>query len=609
MCGIIGIISQNDVVSPVLEGLKRLEYRGYDSAGIAAVNEANTPIYRVRAKGKLVELEKAVTSEKLVGRTAIGHTRWATHGAPTIINAHPHISENIAVVHNGIIENFLELRRELTAEGSVFVTETDTEVIPNLLQKYIREGLSPKEAIQKTVERLEGAFAIGVIFSGHEDVLFGARQGSPLAIGYGDNEMYLASDALALAPFTRTITYLEEGDIAMLTTNSVEIFDRSGNIVVREKKEVATEDVLIAKEHHEHYMLKEIYEQPSVVGTALKGYYHPVDGHICLPDFSFDLKDIEEINIVACGTSYYSGMVAEYWLEQMAKVPVSVDIASEFRYRRPVLKKGGLTIVISQSGETADTLAAMRYAKEHGQYALAFVNVGTSTMAREADAVLELHAGPEIGVASTKAFTAQLMALACFTLALGVSKGNISHLEESNLSVSLSEISSRMQAVLTHDDAIRALCQQLTNVSNVVYIGRGLSYPLALEGALKLKEITYLPAEATAAGELKHGPIALIDDKTPIIAIAPSDELFEKTAGNINEVAARGGKIILLSDKKGIDKLGSIVQTAIEMPQADPFATPILYAIPIQLIAYHVALAKGTDVDMPRNLAKSVTVE
>lgn len=609
MCGIVGIVSQRNIVNALVSGLKRLEYRGYDSAGIAVAEEGSAHITRVRAEGKLAALEAAVADEKPQGCTGIGHTRWATHGAPTLVNAHPHISENIAVVHNGIIENFLALRQELEAEGAVFVTDTDTEVIPHLLLTYVRAGMHLKEAMQQTISRLEGAFAIAAIVSGHEDILLAARKGSPLAIGYGKGEMYLASDALALAPFTRTITYLEEGDIALLTIDSVEIFDQNGATQQRAKKEVATEDVLVAKEHFDHYMLKEIYEQPTVIGSALKSYYHALEGKVYLPELPFDLATLEEINIVACGTSYYAGMVAEYWLEQMAQVPVNVDIASEFRYRQPVLKQGGLTLLISQSGETADTLAAMRYAKAHGQHTLAFVNVKTSTMAREADAMLELHAGPEIGVASTKAFTAQLMALACFTLATAAKRQTIAVEQEAALTASLSAMSSRMLHVLQHDEAIRALCKQLNHVSNVIYIGRGLSYPLALEGALKLKEITYLPSEATAAGELKHGPIALIDDKTPVIALAPSDALFEKTVGNVNEVAARGGKIVLLSDKRGIERLGNIAWKTIELPEVDPFAAPILYAIPIQLIAYHMAVAKGTDVDMPRNLAKSVTVE
>lgn len=609
MCGIIGIISNNDVVGDILGGLVRLEYRGYDSAGIAVTNSDNSPISRVRAKGKISELKKEISISSVVGTTGIGHTRWATHGAPTKINAHPHISENIAVVHNGIIENFMELRSELEKEGAEFFTETDTEVIPNLLRKYMAEGCEPKQAVISTVARLKGAFAIGIVFAEYGDILIAAKQGSPLAVGYGDGEMYLGSDALALASLTRDISYLEDGDIAVLTTDNIDLFDSKGVAVSREKKHIAVGDMLSAKGHYRHYMLKEIYEQPTVIGATLKSCYHPVTGTVVLPELPFDINILEEINIVACGTSYYAGMVAKYWIEQLARVPVNIDIASEFRYRKPILRKGGLTIVISQSGETADTLAALKYAKSEGQHTLAIVNVETSTMAREADALMETHAGPEIGVASTKAFTTQLVSLACFALALAVSKETISEAQAAGLSYSLSEISSRALEVLNHDEAIRELSHELANAQDVLYMGRGVSYPIALEGALKLKEISYIHAEATAAGELKHGPIALIDDNTPVIAIAPSDDLFDKTAGNINEVAARGGKIILLSDAKGIEKLKDVVYASIELPEADPFASPILYAIPVQLIAYHVAVIKGTDVDQPRNLAKSVTVE
>ncbi len=609
MCGIIGIISNEDVVENLIDGLKRLEYRGYDSAGIAIIQSDKSPIAQVRAKGKISELEKEVEKISVAGITGIGHTRWATHGAPTIINAHPHISENIAVVHNGIIENFLELRNELEKDRVKFVTETDTEVIPNLLQKYIKEGCPPKEAVIATVKRLKGAFAIGIIFSEHDDLMIAAKQGSPLAVGYGEGEMYIGSDALALAPLTKTIAYLEDGDIAILTTKTIDIFNVNGEVVEREKKHIAVGDLSAAKGHYRHYMLKEIYEQPTVIGAALKSYYHPVTGEVIMPEFPFNLEELQEINIVACGTSFFAAMTAKYWIEQLARIPVNIDIASEFRYRKPILRKNGLTIAISQSGETADTLAAMKYAKHEGHHTLAIVNVNTSTMAREADAMLETHAGPEIGVASTKAFTTQLITLACFTLALAIKKNTISKEQEADLSYSLAEISSLTLEVLNHDESIKELSHELANAKDILYIGRGLSYPIALEGALKLKEISYIHAEATAAGELKHGSIALVDENTPIVAIAPSDELFEKTAGNINEVAARGGKIILLSDKKGIDKLKDIVHKTIELPMANPFASPILYAIPIQLISYHVGVVKGTDVDQPRNLAKSVTVE
>ena len=607
MCGIIGIISNHDVVERLLSSLKRLEYRGYDSAGIAVQSQSAKKILRVRAQGKIRNLEDATRKEQPSGTAGIGHTRWATHGIPTVINAHPHISENIAVVHNGIIENFLEIRTELEKEGFKFVTQTDTEVIPNLLQKYIKAGKTPKDAMIETINRLKGAYAIGAIFSGNKDMMLVAKKGSPLAIGYGEDEMFIASDALA--PLTSRICYLEDGDIAVLQTGSAELFDSQGNDVTRDIKTVSTEDIMVDKDHYDHYMLKEIYEQPTVIGANLKSYYNPLTGRINLPELAFDLKSITSINIVACGTSYYTAMVAKYWIEKLAKVTTNIDIASEFRYRSPILEENGLTIVISQSGETADTLAAMRFAKENGQHTLALVNVNSSSMAREADSVLETYAGPEIGVASTKAFTTQLMSMACFTLALAESKNSISEEEEASLSYSLSQMSSRIIDIFHHDKAIADLSKELISSSYIIYIGRGLTYPLALEGALKLKEITYIPAEANAAGELKHGPIALVDDSIPIIAIAPSDELFEKTAANINEVVARGGKVILLSDKKGINHLKHIVYKTIELPEADPFATPILYSIPIQLIAYYTALAKGTNIDQPRNLAKSVTVE
>lgn len=610
MCGIIGIVSNEDVVQRLISGLERLEYRGYDSAGIAVKSKnSNDNIKRVRAEGKIVNLKKATQDVNPQGEIGIGHTRWATHGVPTVTNAHPHICENIAVVHNGIIENYVEIRKELEGKGYKFFTETDTEVIPYLLQNFFKQGMNPKQAIIATTKRLKGAYAIGAIFSGKENLLLIAKQGSPLAIGYGNGEMFVASDAIALASLSSKICYLDDGDVAILDSSSATIFDEEGNEIKRDIKQIATQDIMVNKEHYDHYMLKEIYEQPTVIADNLKSFYNPITGEINLPKFPFKLSEIESINIVACGTSYYSGMVAKYWIEQIAKTSVNVDIASEFRYRSPVLQKGGLTIVISQSGETADTLAAMQYAKQNGQYTLALVNVNTSTMAREADVYLETYAGPEIGVASTKAFTTQLMSMACFTLALADSKRCISPVQEAQLSYSLSQMSSRMVEIFHHDKSISQLAKELMKAPHIIYIGRGLTFPLALEGALKLKEITYIPAEANAAGELKHGPIALVDDSIPIIAIAPSDELFEKTASNINEVVARGGKVILLSDAKGIEKLKDIVYKTIKLPEADPFATPILYSIPIQLIAYYVAVAKGTNVDQPRNLAKSVTVE
>ncbi len=607
MCGIIGILSKKTVAQKLIDGLKRLEYRGYDSAGIATIDK--NQLHRLRAEGKISKLEELYKAQNISGSVGIGHTRWATHGAPITRNAHPHAEENIAVVHNGIIENFLELREELESEGYVFETETDTEVIPKLIHRYLRKNNNLVKAVQKAIKRLNGAFALGIIDVDNPNIMFAAKQGSPLAIGYGDGEMYLGSDAVALAPLTNTISYLNEGDIAQITCDDVVVFDKENNIVKREKVHIAPADMQTAKGHYRHYMLKEIYEQPTVIGTTLNAYYHPVTGDISLPKLPFKLKNIPKITIIACGTSYYAASVAKYWIEQTALVPVEIDIASEFRYRKPILSPGGMMVVISQSGETADTLAALRYGKEHGQHSVAILNVAQSTMAREADAFIQTLAGPEIGVASTKAFTTQLIALACLTLAIAQEKKTITAEEEQRLGSSLSEISSRALEVLNHDEAIQNLSHELAGAKDILYIGRGTSYPIAQEGALKLKEISYIHAEATAAGELKHGPISLVDENVPIIAIAPSDDLFEKTASNIREIAARGGKIILLSDKKGIKSLKDVAYTTIELPKAEPFATPILYAIPIQLIAYHVAVAKGTDVDQPRNLAKSVTVE
>ncbi len=607
MCGIIGIVGNQNVTNRLIQSLKRLEYRGYDSAGIAIHDGSD--IQRQRAKGKIAALEDVVTENPVNGNLGIGHTRWATHGAPTIHNAHPHATDSVSLVHNGIIENFLILRNELKDAGYEFYTDTDTEVIPNLITFYLKEGLSPIDAVKKAVSRLKGAFALGIIFNDHADLMIAARKGSPLAIGYGEGEMYLGSDALALAHLSTRLCYLEDGDVAILTNNSCEIFDENNAIVERTVTIVPSMSSASEKGNHKHYMIKEIYEQPSVIGTTLKRFYHPVTGEISLPKMNFDLKDVSKITIVACGTSYYAGMVCKYWLEQIAQISVDMDVASEFRYREPIMEEGGVMIVISQSGETADTLAALRYAKEQKQHTIAIVNVDASSMEREADVVLRTYAGPEIGVASTKAFTTQLVTLACFTLELARQRGKIDAKREKALAVSLSEVSSRAVEVLHHEAKIKEIATYVANARDVIYIGRGSSYPIALEGALKLKEISYIHAEATAAGELKHGPIALIDDNVPIIAIAPSDHLFEKTAGNIQEVAARGGKVILLSDKEGIASLDHIIHDSIELPVAQSFSTPILYAIPIQLLAYHVAVMKGTDVDQPRNLAKSVTVE
>ena len=607
MCGIIGAITTDPVCPVLVEGLRRLEYRGYDSAGVATV--VNGGIERRRAEGKLANLEALLSAEPLPGAIGIGHTRWATHGAPTERNAHPHATADVAVVHNGIIENFRELRDELTAAGHAFATETDSEVIAHLISDNLGRGMAPLEATQAALARLEGAFALGVVFAGQHDLLIGARRGSPLCVGWGEGEMYLGSDALALAPLSERISYLEEGDCAALDRSGAVVHDREGTRVERPVRATAHSGALIGKGNHRHYMAKEIHEQPSVIGETLNAFFDPVDRAIRLPELPFDLAAVPRITVLACGTSYYAALVAKYWFERIAKVAVEVDIASEFRYRAAPMTKGGLTLVISQSGETADTLAALRFARAQGQHTAAIVNVPESSIARKADAVLGLHAGPEVGVASTKAFTCQLVTLACAVIATARARGAIGGQDEATLSRAIAEVPARAAEVLNHDEALRALAHELVEARDVLYIGRGASYPIALEGALKLKEISYLHAEGFAAGELKHGPIALIDETVPVIVIAPSDDLFEKTASNMEEVIARGGRVIFLSDAKGIAALGELARASIELPAVHPFVAPILYAIPVQLLAYHTAVLKGTDVDQPRNLAKSVTVE
>ena len=606
MCGIIGIISSKSVVSRVVEGLKRLEYRGYDSAGVAVVTAGQ--IERCRAEGKLINLEEKTLKSKIEGLVGIGHTRWATHGAPNETNAHPHATDKVAVVHNGIIENYQELKAELVKQGAKFLSQTDTEVVPHLITYYLKQGLKPLEAVQKSVERLHGAYALGIIFADAPDVLIGARKGSPLAVGYGKGESFLGSDAIALSALTGQVAYLEEGDVTFLTKEKIEIFDAAGKIVKRDIKTVQMGSA-VDKENFPHYMLKEIYEQPEVLGTVLKQYCDASLGTIKLPEFSFDLSKITKVTLVACGTSYYSGFIARYWMEQLAKVSVEVEFASEFRYRQAVMVPGELALFISQSGETADTLAALRYAKAQGQHCVSIVNVPESTMARESELVLPIYAGPEIGVASTKAFTAQLMVLACFTIALAEAKGQLNAEEAKKQTYALSHVPAQIVEILEQDALITKVAQGVAKARDAIYIGRGTAYGLAMEGALKLKEISYIHAEALAAGELKHGTIALIDRKVPVIAIAPLDNLFEKTASNIEEVAARGGKILLLSSKKGTKRLKKISWKTIEMPETSALTMPMVYALPIQLVAYHAAVAKGTDVDQPRNLAKSVTVE
>ena len=607
MCGIIGIIGKDDVAERLVEGLRRLEYRGYDSAGVATVFEGS--IERRRAEGKLANLVKELANNPLPGTTGIAHTRWATHGAPTTSNAHPHATREVALVHNGIIENFKPLREELTSRGRRFDSETDTEVVAHLVSELVERGASPKDAVAQVLPRLHGAFALAILFRSHPGMLIGARLGSPLVVGYGEGETYLGSDALALAPLTQRIAYLEEGDWVVITAEGAEIFDKDNNPVERPITISGVTGELISKGNHRHYMLKEIYEQPVVVAQTLKSYLQRMDDRVSLPIPDFDLGAIRRVTIVACGTSYYAGMVAKYWVEQFARVPVDIDVASEFRYRAPVMEDGGLMIVISQSGETADTLAALRHARAEGQKIAAVVNVPTSTMAREADLLLPTHAGPEIGVASTKAFTCQLAVLAAFAANLARAKGRLDEKAEKELVRHLAEAPAALNGALAYDESIEGMAHLIAGARDVLYLGRGPDYPLALEGALKLKEISYIHAEGYAAGEMKHGPIALIDDKVPVIVLAPSGPLFEKTVSNMQEVQARGGKVVLVSDYDGVQAAGEGCIATITMPKVHPLIAPMVYAVPVQLLAYHVAVAKGTDVDQPRNLAKSVTVE
>ena len=607
MCGIIGVIG-NDAAAPLLlDGLKRLAYRGYDSAGIATI--VNGHIDRRRAEGKIDNLATLLDGDPLPGVVGIGHTRWATHGAPTTRNAHPHVAGPVAVVHNGIIENFQRLRDELSAEGCVFETDTDTEVVAHLVTQNMTRGMAPVEAAAAMLGRLDGAFALGILFNGEDGLIVGARRGSPLAIGYGDGEMFLGSDAMALAPLTKRIAYLEEGDWVELRRDGAVIHSSDDTVVERKIHITAQSGAVVGKDNYQHFMLKEIYEQPGVLGETLNSFYQPVSGDVELPDLPFDLATLPKIIIVACGTAFYAGLVARFWLEKIARIPVDIDIASEFRYREAPLPEGGMALFISQSGETADTLAALRYCRAQGQHIVSLLNNDESTMARESDVVLRTLAGPEIGVASTKAFTTQLMALACLTLTCARARGAIDHDEEARLSAALAEVPSRAAEVLNHDDRLRELAHDAAKADTVLYIGRGTGYAIAMEGALKLKELSYIHAEGFAAGELKHGPIALIEEGVPVIVVAPSDELFEKTASNMQEVIARGATVVFLSDAQGVGRLGDLAAATIELPTVDPFVAPILYAIPVQLLAYHVAVIKGTDVDQPRNLAKSVTVE
>lgn len=607
MCGIVGILGKEDVAERLLDGLRRLEYRGYDSAGVATVHDG--VIDRRRASGKLVNLARELAANPLPGDVGIAHTRWATHGGPTTNNAHPHATDHVAVVHNGIIENFKSLREELIARGRVFTSETDTEVVAHLVSEKVEAGLAPAEAVREILPRLHGAFALAILFRDYPDMLIGARLGSPLVVGYGDGETYLGSDALALAPLTQRIAYLEEGDWVVCTRDSAEVFDRDNTPVERAVTISGVTGALIDKGNHRHFMQKEIYEQPIVVAQTLRAYLQRMEDRVTLPIPDYDLSSIKRVTIVACGTSFYAGMVAKYWFEQFARVPVDLDVASEFRYRTPVMEPGGLMIAISQSGETADTLAALRHARSEAQTIAAVVNVPTSTMAREADLLLPTHAGPEIGVASTKAFTCQLAVLAALAANLARAKGRLTPADEKAIVKHLAQAPAALNAALAYDEAIEAMAGAVAGARDVLYLGRGTDYPLALEGALKLKEISYIHAEGYAAGEMKHGPIALIDENVPVIVIAPSGPLFDKTVSNMQEVQARGGKVVLISDYDGVEAAGEGCLATITMPKVHPLIAPLVYAVPVQLLAYHVAVAKGTDVDQPRNLAKSVTVE
>ncbi|AXS40493.1 glutamine--fructose-6-phosphate transaminase (isomerizing) [Breoghania sp. L-A4] len=608
MCGIVGILGREPVAPLLVDALKRLEYRGYDSAGVATLEAGQ--LMRLRAEGKLRNLEAKLPGAGLMGHSGIGHTRWATHGAPTERNAHPHKAAGVSIVHNGIIENFAELRTELEQTGVVFETETDTEVVGHLVAAGLKAGLEPAPAVQQALVRLEGAFALAILFEGHDDLLIGARRGNPLAVGYGDGEMYLGSDAIALSPFTSRIAYLEDGDWVVVTREGAVIRDESGAVVDRPIQISSMSRSLVEKGNYRHFMAKEIHEQPEVVSHTLAHYLDLSRMETRLPNgLPFDFKDLDRVVITACGTAYYAGLVAKYWFEKLARLPVDIDIASEFRYRETPLKPGGLAVFISQSGETADTLASLRYCRSQGQHIASVVNVLESTIARESDVVLPTLAGPEIGVASTKAFTCQLAVLASLAVAAGRARGVLDAEDEARLVRALSEIPKFMVEALKLEPETEILARTLAKASDVLYLGRGSSFPIAMEGALKLKEISYIHAEGYAAGELKHGPIALIDETMPVIVIAPHDRIFEKTVSNMQEVAARGGRIILITDEDGAKAASVASMETLVLPQMPATIAPIVNAIPIQLLAYHTAVFMGTDVDQPRNLAKSVTVE
>ncbi|MFC4353187.1 glutamine--fructose-6-phosphate transaminase (isomerizing) [Fodinicurvata halophila] len=607
MCGIIGILGNKAVTPLLMDALKRLEYRGYDSAGVATL--LNGRIDRRRAEGKIVNLEGVIDEQPLGGTVGIGHTRWATHGRPTESNAHPHANTEVAVVHNGIIENFRALRKELEAAGHSFETETDTEVVVHLVTDYLNSQKSPEEAVAATLKRLHGAFALAIIFAGRHDLMIGARRGSPLALGYGDGELYLGSDSLALAPLTDRICFLEEGDWVVLHKDEAKIYDQEDRPVDRPVTRTVMSGAMIGKGSYRHFMQKEIFEQPVVIGDTLQSYVDPLSRRVTLPEMPFDFAQIPRLTASACGTAYYAGLIGKYWFEQMARLPMDIDIASEFRYREAPLPENGAALFISQSGETIDTLSALRYTRQEKQHILSIVNQPESAIARESDVALQTLAGPEIGVASTKAFTTQLVVLACLALAAGRARGSLSSEREAELTSALIEVPAQASYFLEREAQLIDIANEMADASDILYMGRGSMYPLALEGALKFKEISYLHAEGYAAGELKHGAMALIDEHVPIVVCAPSGPLFDKTAGNIQEVIARGGRVVLISDSQGIEAIGEGVTHAVEVPEVSPFVAPILYALPLQLLAYHTASIKGTDVDQPRNLAKSVTVE
>ncbi len=605
MCGIVGILGKQPVALSIVEALRRLEYRGYDSAGVATLE--NGGIERRRAPGKLRNLEERLRESPMMGVSGIGHTRWATHGAATETNAHPHTAGDVVIVHNGIIENFRELKEELAGTGAVFLTQTDTEVVAHLLEAERARGKSPREAVGRVLPRLQGAFAFAILFKSENDLLIGARKGSPLAVGHGNGEMYLGSDAIALAPFTNRVTYLEDGDWVVLTRSSVEIYNAANLPVSRPMNFSQASSMMMDKGNHRHFMAKEIEEQPEVVGHTLAEYVDFSTRTVKVPEnLPFEFTSLDRLTITACGTASYAGLVAKYWFERIARLPTEVDIASEFRYREAPLTPNGLCIVISQSGETADTLASLRYSKSQGQHTLALVNVPELTIAREASVALRTYAGPEIGVASTKAFTCQLAALACLALLAAKQRGHLSKTLEQELVGALVEAPRHMSEILKQEKHIARVAREIAHAQDVLYLGRGINYPIAMEGALKLKEISYIHAEGYAAGELKHGPIALVDENMPVIVIAPRDDLYDKTISNMEEVAARGGKIVLLTDDES-----SAHKTfhRIRVPKAHSFISPLLYAVPVQMLAYHAAVFIGTDVDQPRNLAKSVTVE